>query len=308
MSVSYYAVLGLPSTCSPADVRRAYKKKALLYHPDKAKSGEERERNHAKFLQVAEAYECLADEERRKEYDAVLRGEAVGRGRGGFESRAWGGGGSAGAGGWGGDDAAFEEFHRRMHERAERSDPFELFNSLFGDTGLGARRRGGGRAREERTSRGGGGEKASDGFGFNLRDPFADPFFGGGGEVGGGSLMSSMMSGGGFGGFGGMGMGGSMFGDMDAMFSDMQRKAEAGGSGGHFYSSTTTSTYSGGKGGQTITSSSYRKGDGPTKTVTTKSLLDAQGRRHSTKQIAGDDGAPALSGYGQQALGRFGQR
>jgi DnaJ-class molecular chaperone len=64
----YYEVLGVPRTASDEDVKRAYRKLALKWHPDRAKP-EGRKAAEEKFKQVAEAYEVLSDPEKRKKYD-----------------------------------------------------------------------------------------------------------------------------------------------------------------------------------------------------------------------------------------------
>ncbi|GBG25077.1 DnaJ-like subfamily C member 7 [Hondaea fermentalgiana] len=63
---SHYQVLGLPQSASTAAVKKAYKQKALRYHPDKCKSpGAE-----ARFKRVAEAYRVLKSPSSRRTYDA----------------------------------------------------------------------------------------------------------------------------------------------------------------------------------------------------------------------------------------------
>jgi len=64
----YYEVLGVPRTASDEDVKRAYRKLALKWHPDRAKP-EQKKTAEEKFKQVAEAYEVLSDPEKRKKYD-----------------------------------------------------------------------------------------------------------------------------------------------------------------------------------------------------------------------------------------------
>lgn len=66
----WYKVLGIAKTASAAEIKRAYKKLALQWHPDK--NVENKEEAEAKFREVAEAYEVLGDEEKRVKYD---RGE-----------------------------------------------------------------------------------------------------------------------------------------------------------------------------------------------------------------------------------------
>ena len=62
----YYDILGVSKTASPTEVKKAYRKCAMKYHPDKNPGNKEAEE---KFKQVAEAYEVLSDEEKRKKYD-----------------------------------------------------------------------------------------------------------------------------------------------------------------------------------------------------------------------------------------------
>ncbi|PRW60794.1 subfamily B member 4 [Chlorella sorokiniana] len=70
-SRNYYEVLGIPRGASAADVRKAYKRLALLYHPDKHKGegGEQQAAIADKFKQVVEAFDVLINEEQRAVYD-----------------------------------------------------------------------------------------------------------------------------------------------------------------------------------------------------------------------------------------------
>lgn len=69
----YYAALGLDRAASAAEVRRAYKRLALLYHPDKYKSKGEDEQAAvaARFGEVTAAFDILVDEPQRALYDKV---------------------------------------------------------------------------------------------------------------------------------------------------------------------------------------------------------------------------------------------
>jgi molecular chaperone DnaJ len=62
----YYEVLGVSKTASEADIKRAYRRMAMKYHPDKNPDDKQAEE---KFKECAEAYEVLSDAEKRKRYD-----------------------------------------------------------------------------------------------------------------------------------------------------------------------------------------------------------------------------------------------
>jgi molecular chaperone DnaJ len=62
----YYEVLGTEKNASPEEIKRAYRRMAIKYHPDKNPGDKEAE---AKFKECAEAYEVLSDAEKRKQYD-----------------------------------------------------------------------------------------------------------------------------------------------------------------------------------------------------------------------------------------------
>lgn len=65
MGKDYYKILGLPKGATDDDIKKAYRKLALKYHPDKNKSPGAEE----KFKEVAEAYEVLSDKKKRDVYD-----------------------------------------------------------------------------------------------------------------------------------------------------------------------------------------------------------------------------------------------
>ena len=62
----YYKILGISKTSSPEEVKKAYRKLAMKYHPDRNKGDKTAE---AKFKDISEAYAVLSDTEKRKQYD-----------------------------------------------------------------------------------------------------------------------------------------------------------------------------------------------------------------------------------------------
>lgn len=109
MGKNYYSILGLSKGASDDEIKKAYRKLALKYHPDKNKSREAEE----KFKEVAEAYEILSDKKKRDVFDKY-----------GEEGLKGGGGGPGGfsAGGTGGE---FTGFH---------GDPRATFAQFFGQS------------------------------------------------------------------------------------------------------------------------------------------------------------------------------
>jgi len=71
----YYEVLGVPRTASKDEIKDAYRKLAMQYHPDRNKAPEAEE----KFKEISEAYAVLSDDEKRQQYDML--------GHAGFDQR-----------------------------------------------------------------------------------------------------------------------------------------------------------------------------------------------------------------------------
>ena len=99
----YYEVLGVSKTASDADIKRAYRRMAMKYHPDKNPDDKEAE---AKFKECAEAYEVLSDSEKRQRYDQFGHEGLRGMGMRDYAHMSWGDAFRAVA----------EEFMRRWHE------------------------------------------------------------------------------------------------------------------------------------------------------------------------------------------------
>ena len=76
MGKDYYKILGVPRTANDDEIKKAYRKMALKYHPDKNKSPDAPD----KFKDIAEAFEILKDKDKRRIYDQFgeegLKGQA----------------------------------------------------------------------------------------------------------------------------------------------------------------------------------------------------------------------------------------
>ena len=97
----YYDVLGINKSASPEQIKSAYRKLAVKYHPDKNKGDKASEE---KFKEASEAYHVLSNTERKQNYDNF--------GHAAFENGGGGRGGFGGFGGFGGADFSdiFEDF------------------------------------------------------------------------------------------------------------------------------------------------------------------------------------------------------
>ena len=85
----YYEILGISKNASDEDIKSAFRKKALEYHPDRNKSKDA----ESKFKEVNEAYQILSDSEKKNRYDQF--------GHAGVSGAQSGGAGFEGFGGFG---------------------------------------------------------------------------------------------------------------------------------------------------------------------------------------------------------------
>lgn len=122
----YYDVLGAPKTASADELKKAYRKLAMKYHPDKNPGDKESEK---KFKELNEAYDVLKDADKRAAYDRFGHAafEQGGGGQGGFNPGGFGGGFDFNGGGFGGAnfsdiiDEVFGEFSGQGRSRQKEA-------------------------------------------------------------------------------------------------------------------------------------------------------------------------------------------
>ncbi len=111
MSQDLYETLGISKGATEAEIKKAYRKLAMKYHPDK-KTGDEK-----KFKEITFAYEILSDPSKRKQYDT-------------YGSTGFGSGGGNGGQGFGGFD--FSGFGNASGVNFDFEDLGDLFENFFG--------------------------------------------------------------------------------------------------------------------------------------------------------------------------------
>ncbi|KAJ2009633.1 Molecular chaperone (DnaJ super) [Coemansia thaxteri] len=143
MGKDYYEILGVSKSAGEDDLKKAYRKLALKWHPDRHK--EDKEEAEGKFKDISEAYEALSDKQKRQIYDTygeeglkggVPPGGGMGGGFPGGTGGNFPGGGTTFSFSSGGPGGSFAGFNP--------SNPEDIFAQLFGGglgglSGLGGR-------------------------------------------------------------------------------------------------------------------------------------------------------------------------
>jgi len=118
----YYDLLGVTKTSSSQEIKNAYRKKALEWHPDRHQGGDKEEAER-KFKEINEAYQVLSDANKKAAYDnyghdAFSPGGAGARGGGNPFTYTWSSGGG----------------QQNPFGNVDFGDPFDIFESFFGGT------------------------------------------------------------------------------------------------------------------------------------------------------------------------------
>jgi molecular chaperone DnaJ len=124
MSKDYYSILGVSKSATDQEIKKAYRKQALQFHPDKNKGDKTSEQ---KFKDANEAYEVLSDKQKRSNYDQF-----------GSAEPGFGGMGGQGAGGFGG---GFSNQGFDFGSFAGSGGFADIFESFFGGSTPGAKKK-----------------------------------------------------------------------------------------------------------------------------------------------------------------------
>jgi curved DNA-binding protein len=123
----YYDILGVSKGASVDEIKKAYRKQALEWHPDRHAS--EKEAAEKRFKEINEAYQVLSDPQKKTMYDQYGT-------TGGPAGNPFAGGGNPFAGGMGGQSGPFTYTYtsggQNPFGNADFGDPFDIFEQFFG--------------------------------------------------------------------------------------------------------------------------------------------------------------------------------
>jgi DnaJ family protein B protein 6 len=290
--IDYYEILSLSKTASPDEIKKAYRKLAIKWHPDK-NPGNEKEAEE-KFKQIAEAYTVLSDSKQKATYDKY--GTLDPQEQAGSYGRPADFGFDFDMRGFGKRGGFFADFNGGFSfERAE-----ELFRDVFGDDSDLHRGPSNHKSSNKQSHKQSNNSNNRGGMGgMGGMGGFEDDFFGGRGL---GNIMNQF----GFGGFGGMGggMGGrngrdpfqnDFFND-DFGFGGFGRMGGMGGMGNVNISSNSRMGGMGGFGGygKSVSTSTIIK-NGKQVTVTQTTITNPDGTSHTEVQESVQDNGREVS-------------
>ena len=139
MAKDYYTILGITKKATDEEIKKAFRKLAVKYHPDKNPGNKEAEE---KFKEINEAYEVLSDAEKRKQYDRYGANWNQFNGAQQGQHQYHGGGGGGQAYHFEGDPSEFfgQDFSKQGGDFADIFG--EFFNRSGGSAGAGGAKRG----------------------------------------------------------------------------------------------------------------------------------------------------------------------
>lgn len=259
---NFYEVLGLTKTATENDIKKAYRKLAIKWHPDK--NPQDPEGAAEKFKQIGEAYEVLSNASSRSEYDQSLEG---GYARSRRNNNQW---------------------NHDHHDAFTHSRAFDIFNQFFAEMDSFHNSSFDDRARDKPRGQGR----------RNFDDPFSDPFFSGGlrsmggfggfGGFGGGfsSMMDDMMAqgGGGFSSSSSMSMSSSSYGGGGGVSKSSSTSTRIGPDGVKHVRTETTVTHADGRRESSVEEYAVDRNGNRMNAI--EDFNNSRGSRNSQQQIA----------------------
>lgn len=124
----FYEILGITKSASDAEIKSAYRKMALQWHPDK--HAQNKKEAEEKFKEINEAYQVLSDQKKKQAYDQF--GHAAFEGAAGMGANPFAGGYKSGPFTWSYSSSTGGNPFGGFADDAGFSDPFDIFDQFFG--------------------------------------------------------------------------------------------------------------------------------------------------------------------------------